>query len=306
MLCRVAVAAMLIASTLSASAAVAKPMEDRAGRFVVQCAFSHRLSDDPIVVPNQPGRSHSHDFFGNRGTDAHSTESSMLQGGTTCRGRPDSSGYWFPTLLEGHHPIRPVEVFSYYLGQPQKPTAITAFPPGFRMVAGDAKATTRQSRTVTSWLCRSVSGIAEVPSPSCGDGEQLRLRVIFPNCWDGVRLDSATHKDHVTESVDGSCPDSHPVAIPRLWLVVSYASNGGPDATLASGGKMSAHADFFNGWNQDMQHHLVRTCIHDRRSCSAVEVPAETVDTFGLRRARAVWCLRYHALGGSTVDGFFC
>ncbi len=34
-------------------------------RFHIVCFLDHRLSDDPIVFPNQAGVSHPHDFFAN-------------------------------------------------------------------------------------------------------------------------------------------------------------------------------------------------------------------------------------------------
>ena len=45
--------------------------------FVVTCTFSHRLADDPIVFPGQPGMSHLHDFFGANTTNAFSTYDSL-------------------------------------------------------------------------------------------------------------------------------------------------------------------------------------------------------------------------------------
>src|SRR5690349_9233817 len=53
-------------------------------QFVVKCGFSHVASNDPIVHPGMTGMSHSHDFFGNRGTNADSTPASLLGGATTC------------------------------------------------------------------------------------------------------------------------------------------------------------------------------------------------------------------------------
>ena len=73
-------------------------MRNRQARFVTRCTFSHRLADDPIVKPNQPGLSHSHDFFGNVTTDAASTLPTLAAGGTTCINPQDHSGYWVPSL----------------------------------------------------------------------------------------------------------------------------------------------------------------------------------------------------------------
>src|SRR5437773_1769395 len=50
--------------------------------FVVSCPFSHRLPDDPIVYPGQPGASHLHDFFGNTSVDAASTYSQLRRSTT--------------------------------------------------------------------------------------------------------------------------------------------------------------------------------------------------------------------------------
>jgi len=75
----------LIALTAGLSAPGAGGAAPSAGstqgaRFVTRCTYSHTLSDDPIVHPNQPGASHSHDFFGNKTTDAFSTLASLTKG----------------------------------------------------------------------------------------------------------------------------------------------------------------------------------------------------------------------------------
>jgi hypothetical protein len=62
----------LLAAFASSPAASAASREKGAS-FAVRCDFSHRASDDPIVHPGDPGAAHSHDFFGNRSTDAFST-----------------------------------------------------------------------------------------------------------------------------------------------------------------------------------------------------------------------------------------
>jgi hypothetical protein len=43
------------------------------GLFWLKCPASHRLPDDPIVHPGQPGATHLHEFFSNRSTNAGST-----------------------------------------------------------------------------------------------------------------------------------------------------------------------------------------------------------------------------------------
>jgi hypothetical protein len=58
--------------------------QGRVGQFVVECPFSHALSDDPILYPGDAGASHLHVFFGNTGANADSTLESLLDQGTTC------------------------------------------------------------------------------------------------------------------------------------------------------------------------------------------------------------------------------
>jgi len=65
----------------------------------VDCNFSHMKPDDAILMPDMPGMAMSHDFVGNRSTDAFSTaESLLLHSGTTCDNAADSTGYWVPTM----------------------------------------------------------------------------------------------------------------------------------------------------------------------------------------------------------------
>src|SRR5215207_2112024 len=82
-----ACAVALLAALTSARAASAASSEHGAS-FAVRCDFSHRLSDDPIVYFNQPGKSHKHDFLGNTSTKASSTYQTMIAAPTTCS-RPE-------------------------------------------------------------------------------------------------------------------------------------------------------------------------------------------------------------------------
>src|SRR5688500_18860407 len=68
----------------AASAVSADASADHGASFAVRCDFSHRASDDPIAHFGHKGAAHSHDFFGNRSTKAHSGYKSLLAAGTTC------------------------------------------------------------------------------------------------------------------------------------------------------------------------------------------------------------------------------
>jgi Domain of unknown function (DUF1996) len=91
--------------------------------------------------------------------------------------------------------------------------------------------------------------------PTCARNHIVQERIAFPNCWDGTRLDSADHKRHMAYSAGGSCPASHPVAVPTLVLVLLYPSTP-PGAQVASG-RYGLHADFMNGWDQQTLSRLV-------------------------------------------------
>ena len=193
-----------------------------------------------IVFPGQPGRSHDHTYFGNTSTNASSTLASLQASGSTCLARGDRAAYWVPTLAVKGKVVQPLGATIYYVRRTTNP--VQPFPPGFRMIAGDATARTAQSIDVTSWKCGLFGG-GTSSVPSCRF-PTVQLRVRFPDCWDGTHLDVADHKAHMAYSSGGTCPASHPVALPGLLLDVVYPVTGGPTTVLSSGGQFSGHADF--------------------------------------------------------------
>jgi hypothetical protein len=227
--------------------------------FAVACDFSHRNDDDPIVFPNGPGRSHNHTFFGNTTTNAFSTPGRLrASGSTTCSARADTAAYWVPTLLIDGQAVEPRGATVYYIRRTIG--RVQPFPADLEVIAGDAAARSAQSLRVTSWDCGAygrTEPTSEIPTCSGGRRSSLRLVVNFPNCWDGSQLDSANHRSHLAYSVDGVCPESHPVAVPAISLRVRYGVSGGPTAELPSVGDFSGHADFVNAWDQRTLSRLV-------------------------------------------------
>lgn len=237
-------------------------------QFVVDCEFSHLAPDDPIVYPGEPGASHLHAFFGNTGTNADSTALALVGGDTTCDQQADAAAYWVPTVLRDGEPLEPVKSTAYYRpGLDVDPATVQAFPAGFQMVAGNAGADGPQPVSIVAWSCG--AGIERsVTPPACAKDRQLRLLVTFPDCWDGERLDSDDHHAHVAYSSKGACPTSHPVPVPQLQFSVEYPVWGDPsDVVLASGGVLSGHADFMNGWDQRRLETEVRLCLHREVVC---------------------------------------
>jgi hypothetical protein len=242
------------------------------GIFVADCALSHRAANDPIVFPRMPGASHMHDFFGNGSTDASSTLRSLRRSAGNCVPAADRSGYWTPTLYRHGRALKPVQVQVYYqdffrFGR------VLPFPPGLRVVAGRADATAPQ-RGVVRWTCRQDQvGGDPARIPSCGQSF-VALRIAFPDCWDGRRLDSRDHRSHMAYNRAGGkepgpqrCPGSHPVVVPTLQVNVVYPIHDGRGVRLASGKTLTAHADFFNGWRPSVQRRRVDDVINGGKAC---------------------------------------
>lgn len=225
-------------------------------------AASDVATDDPIVRPGEAGASHQHEFFGNRTTDADSTYASLRAGGTTCRILADTAAYWVPSLYADGRRVAPLKVNAYYL-RGRGPGRIVAFPPGLKVIAGDSGATTAQSGATTGWKCSGIQPSARSAEPTtCPSGSHNVLVIRFPDCWNGRDLDSADHWSHMAYRVAGSCPAGYPVRVPRLSLNVHYELASVTGLTLASGSIHSAHADFFNAWNQTTLARLVRVNLN--------------------------------------------
>jgi hypothetical protein len=239
----------------------------RGVNFVSHCAFSHRAPDDPIVYPGRPGASHDHTFLGATKTDAFSTESSLRNAPTTCKRRGETAAYWVPTLVVNGQAVLPAAASVYY----RRGTIddVTAFPPGFRVIAGTATATSPQPLTVTRWDCGIEAHVAASSDPpTCPPGPRtaLRLHVSFPECWDGQNVDSSDHHSHMAYAVEGRCPPSHPVALPAIEIIIRYPELKAP-VQLSSGGVYSGHADFINTWEQVRLQGLVADCLNELRFC---------------------------------------
>jgi hypothetical protein len=245
-------------------------------QFVVKCGFSHADTDDPIVHPGHHGASHRHDFFGNRGTDANSTAASLLGGDTSCNIKLDAAAYWAPSLLDRGEPVTPLGSIAYYRPAPgMDATTLEPYPAGLMMVAGDGDATGPQPAEVAAWSCGTSSAVQPTP-PTCPAAAPLRVRITFPDCWDGEHVDSPDHRAHVARSSSGRCPASHPVPMPQLTFHIRYPISGGDhELSLATGPLYTAHADFLNAWDQPALTNEVERCLHIGVVCNVASNRAE-------------------------------
>jgi Domain of unknown function (DUF1996) len=248
------------------------PPASASARIHIECDFHHRKADDPIVYPRKRGAAHLHLFFGNKSTDAFSTWASLRGAGTNCNHAADKAAYWMPAVKRNGSLVKAVAGHFYYRGVHQNLSAIKAFPPGLKIIAGNADATRKQSTDVIAWSCQGSSSTGQAQMRDCGAGGHVKVLIKFPSCWDGKRKDSKNHKAHMhyaTRLGDGrrGCPRSHPVPVPELTMAVSFAMRNGDGVTLSSGKFWTMHADFFNAWNQTALKKMIRNCIHANKEC---------------------------------------
>lgn len=268
------------------------------GAFRIFCGVSHMANDDPIIFPNQPGASHHHTFFGNTSTNAKSDLKNLnAYGNSTCNGGiMNKSAYWIPSMIDTttNTPVVPDGVLVYYksgdLGYVGTEPIITP-PKGLRMIAGNPKATpftpdpTPWSGTFT---CNTPNGTTPWSKtiPNCNVGDALTMHINFPQCWDGVNLDSPDHKSHMADrvylsntSIVQTCPADHPVKIPAITINVNFSSTKANQmlnwrlasdnyaSTIAGG--YSAHADWVNGWDEKLLAGIIKNCIQAELDCHA-------------------------------------
>jgi hypothetical protein len=252
------------------------------GSFIVVCGYSHSRADDPIIFPRSPGASHLHDFIGAKDTNAFSTLASMLAGGTACKLSADTAGAWTPALYRNGVQVDPtgtgpdgrkVRTQIYYnRSNLASGTRVRVPPPDLRIVAGNGHAMSEADNPKLGkeiyWGCsdNSVGGKPKAPPPSCPTGI-ISLHVGFPNCWDGV-LTGTNDTEHLRYPSGGVCPDTHPIALPRIILrweyPVGYETG---DIMLSSGPPYTAHGDFWQTWNQDFLTWFVLGCINAGVDC---------------------------------------
>jgi hypothetical protein len=279
---------------------------DVVGAFRFLCGPGHLLYDDPIVYPNQPGKAHLHQFFGNLGANAGSTYETLRKSGdSTCQNELNRSAYWMPAMLDGKgNAVRPNYVSIYYKRRPKSdPFCTTAakgcvgIPRGLRMVFGwdqsrpsepqPENAKLFNFKCVENWLptTSSYPDMVEVMKV-CKPGQKLFAQINTPECWNGTDLDSPDHRSHLAAIIwDGnvgqfSCPATHPYIIPVFTMGVEYSIEPGDDPALwhlASDHMLpeairragaSFHSDYFEAWTESIRLRWEAACIDKLLNCS--------------------------------------
>jgi hypothetical protein len=275
----------LAAFILTLSLAMLFPTSAQAARpgWITTCSYSHSLRDDPIVFPGLSGASHLHDFAGADSTDAFSTPASMRAGTTSCATVGDKAAYWVPALYQNGRRRLPTAtardaLFYYRRTAVPNHTSVRTIPDGLKMVIGNSNASSPsenpQLGTDIIFKCGPGS-TTDLPQPptQCASGVMV-LSVRFPNCWDGFRLDSLNHRDHMAYPMNGRCPASHAVNLPRVEGFWRYNVGTGPIGTIEFAGHdgmrrpyYTAHQDFFNAWEPARLRFLMERCINALIDC---------------------------------------
>lgn len=248
---------------------------DGSASFRTNCFFSHMGYDDPIVYPGLPGWSHLHVFVGNTGTNADSTAADIANSGnSTCMGgTANRSAYWAPAMIDTNtgRPLHegfpePGHFFqAYYKSgyQGVLPQTIVNFPEGLRMIADRAFYSCTQGAERFDTI------------PDCAPGSYMVMAVEFPQCWDGINLDSADHRSHMAYALgwpDRGCPDTHPVPFAQITQHYRYLVGADGTASWRLSSDMdgqapgeSGHADWINGWDPDVFQKVVDNCYTESR-----------------------------------------
>lgn len=264
------------------------PAAAAAPGWIVSCAYSHSLNDDPIVFFNQPGASHLHDFAGSRGTRANSTPDQLRAAGSTCAIAGDTTGYWTPRLrVRGTQELVPMASGDkdalFYYRRKAAPTGyvVPLIPDGLKMVLGNSHANSPAENPLLGsriiWKCGPGSGTNLNHPPAVCDSGVMVLSFTFPNCWDGKNLDSPDHLSHMAYPAGSRCPTSHPVSLPRIESFWRYnVGKGVPIGTVELstheetgvwGPWYRAHSDVFNAWVPEALQSLMDRCINANRDC---------------------------------------
>jgi hypothetical protein len=292
------------------------------GVFWANCFYAHSAKDDPIMMPGQPGGSRLHDFFGNRSTNARSTQHSMSSGRTGCDIQGDRSGYWSPAAYLGGVRLPGMEVRAYYLNF-FADAPVHTIPVGLQMIGGNREAASASENPHTFWSCGANSPHVTHPYECTGYGDERVVGGIdFPSCWDG---NAKGMEDVVYPATPRtSCPDEFPIELPILSLRIHLGivdpcagrTPCGPDSSdanvrlsLSSGRYYTLHADFWNLWSPAVLKALVHACLNAHRDCgqraSDPTIPPPPVlqaGRFGARRVHLQWTAS--GTGGATITGY--
>lgn len=313
-------------------AALAVLSQNAAAQNMLRFACSQLVVDriDPLVTPGMKYSPHLHQIVGgnslNVTMDPATHDPAKLSTCTSCTFKQDTSNYWTAVMFFKNNKGEYQRVPQTGNGGPQGSLVnkggldvyyipsgkVTAFKPGFRMLAGNA-ANTDTKKVQKGNICHRCwkstddnqftggapcSGSDTVDIPMDKSCKMIRQTIIFPTCWNGKDLDSPDHQSHVAysgtgASGGGACPSTHPVKLPQImyelmWNVSSYMNNPSIWPTDGSNpfiysmnlGGAAAHGDYIFGWQGDSLQKAMDNNCNLNKDCPKAGITAQTPDTY--------------------------
>ncbi len=249
------------------------------GGFRDPCGFGKFAFGNPI-----DSETYLYEYVGNTSVSQSSTALSIRSSGaSTCGGGTlNRSAYLFPAMIDTatHLPVRTVFANIYYKTQGVTPALVHAVPPGLVMASGDPDNSSPGGNPVRyACVSDSFAGAWQPGIPSCPDSTYtLIAEFSFPQCWDGIHLDSADHRSHMGSPVNGVCPAAFPVGIPMVsynvrWPITRPGASAdyrlSSDSYPASGlnGGYSGHAYYVYGWDDATMATFTANCEVPSTDC---------------------------------------
>ncbi|MEM9217658.1 MAG: DUF1996 domain-containing protein [Cyanobacteria bacterium P01_F01_bin.150] len=254
----------------------------------IYCPPSHFAYDDPVLFPNEPGRSHLHVFIGNTEAQASSTPSSLLNNGnSSCEGGVHvRSSYWTPAVISGDQPVIPATTWIYYktFMRNDNYEDLQVVPNGLQMLALSSTKGYRNQLKVEEDVANSHTR-----------KRSLKLMAVFPNClatqdgrWDGEPIldyrdmpDEASNiiNSHVAYSENSAdlndigCPKTHPYRIPTMSIHQYYHLEDlldgwklASDIERGTEAGESFHSDYIAAWDEETME-FINNCNRYAKSC---------------------------------------
>lgn len=307
---------------------------DRNGSFRLICLPGVLAYINPVESPPGTPSMHLHQTFGNLGANVNSNYTSLRTSGQSSCENPSSgpvnrSLYGIPAMLNGiGQVVKPDYWHVYYKRNPKSDPycdfAVSGnhcvdVPPGLKFVAGyDMKTGTNSVIDpkgnfywMSHWSCVGPKGEDRLAgkyawdyrtlqqimdSHLCQLGDNARLDIGGPDCWDGIHVDSADHRSHLAEARTpppaGSglpsfvCDSTHPYRfaapggfvmwtvdqefLDGKWLFTSDQMARDMGQTVQAG--QTFHYWYIMAWSPTVQEKWESNCEDKHLSCNMGEL----------------------------------